>query len=185
MSFIKSTINEILSHDAQYDVATDYIIVFNSGLHDIINLCGSEYWGLTIDFEVRGDARCADTYRRKLTELTQMLQQQFPSLLIVFQTTHAAWPKWGNYGIGWPVNGTQPLPYASDFVHYFNQIAWDVIRSAGIPIIDTYWLTLSRPDHRESHFYALQHKMVHAGPEVYSILTRQWVMMILETLCKK
>jgi hypothetical protein len=186
MAYMNATIKKIHSRIAKFNVPTDYIIVFNMGLHDILNLCGSENFGLAIDFGARGDARCGITYKRKLAELTQILQKQFPSLLIVFQTTHAAWPKWGNYGVSWPVNVTQPLPHSSDFAHYFYEIAWDVMTFFGIPVMDTYWLTLSRPDHRESSLtQTLAHKMAHAGHEVYSVLTRKFVMMILETMCGK
>jgi hypothetical protein len=39
--------------------------------------------------------------------------------------------------------------------------------------MDAYWLTLSRPDHRESdRFNSLGPKLVHAGPQVYYVLMR-------------
>jgi hypothetical protein len=35
-----------------HDIPTSYVVIFNSGLHDVIHLCGSEYFGLnSIDFE--------------------------------------------------------------------------------------------------------------------------------------
>jgi hypothetical protein len=79
---------------------------------------------------------------------------------------------------------TPALPFRSEFAHYFDEIAWEVMQELDIPVMDTYWMTYSRPDHREStDTNTLADKMVHAGPEVYDVLTRQWVMMVLETLC--
>jgi hypothetical protein len=183
IAFIKESVSSLLERDAQQDIPTSYVIVLNSGLHDIMQLCGSDHFGLKIDFEARGDARCADTYRSRLKEFAQELQK-LPSVLTFFQTSTAAWPKYGVYGAAWLPNVTQALPFTSDFAHYFNEIAWDVMGELDIPVMDTYWMTYSRPDHREStDTNTLAGKMAHAGPEVYDVLVRQWVMMILETLC--
>jgi hypothetical protein len=40
------------------------------------------------------------------------------------------------------------LPFRSDFAHYFNEIAWEVMQELDIPVMDTYWMTYSRLDHR-------------------------------------
>jgi hypothetical protein len=160
-----------------------YVMIFNSGLHDIIHLCGSEYYGLQINFTARGDARCIDTYRQRLREFAHLMKQ-FPSALTVFQTTSAAWPKWGLFATAWPADRKQSLPFSSSFAEYFNEIAWEVMKEFDIPVMDTYWLTLSRPDHREVSVYNdIIHKMAHSGPEVYSVLARKWAMMILGTIC--
>jgi hypothetical protein len=183
IAFIKMRVSSLLERDAQHDIPTSYVIVLNSGLHEILQLCGSAHFGLKIDFEARGDARCANTYRRRLKEFAQELQK-LPSVLTVFQTTTAAWPKYGVYGAAWLPNVTQALPFTSDFAHYFNKIAWEVMKELDIPVMDTYWMTYSRPDHREStETNTLAGKMAHAGPEVYDVLVRKWMMMILETLC--
>jgi hypothetical protein len=53
-----------------------------------------------------------------------------------------------------------------------------------IPVMDAYWLTLSRPDHREvTKTNGIVEKILHAGPEVHSVLVRKWAMMILESIC--
>jgi hypothetical protein len=54
------------------------------------------------------------------------------------------------YGAAWPTNATQPLPFGSDFSNYFNNIAYNVMADAGIPVMDTFYLTLPRADHRET-----------------------------------
>jgi hypothetical protein len=184
IAYVKERVSRLLEKDALQDTPTSYFVIFNSGLHDIKQLCGgSADFGMQIDYEARGDARCVDTYRRRLKEFAQELQT-LPSVLTVFQTTPAAWPKWGVYGATWPPNVTQPLPFISDFAHYFNEIAWEVMRELDIPIMDAYWITHSRPDHREStETNTLAGKLAHAGPEVYDVLVRKWMMMILETLC--
>ena len=58
-----------------------------------------------------------------------------------------------------------------------------MITQNGIPVMDAYWLSLSRPDHRQINVdNTLAGQLVHAGPEIYSVLTRKWAMMILERL---
>jgi hypothetical protein len=77
------------------------------------------------------------------------------------------------------------MPNDANTVEYFNKIAWDVIHEKfRFPMMDAFWMSLSRPDHR-SLFGNLRlgGNMAHAGPEVYSVLARKWVMMILETVC--
>jgi hypothetical protein len=182
---IKKEIEELLLKDQAQgpSIQYKYAVIFNAGLHDILYLCGSNHMDLRIDFAARGDARCADLYREKLTELVKAVQQ-IPSLFTVFQTTTAAWHKWGMFGNFWPAAKKQPMPFTTSFVEYFNEIAWDIMREMKVPVMDTYWLTYSRPDHREVDLLQdIKKKMVHAGPLVYSVLVRKWSMMILETAC--
>jgi hypothetical protein len=182
---IKTKIAELLRNDQGQgpSIQYQYVVIFNSGLHDILFLCGSNHWGLRINYTARGDARCGDLYREKLTELVNVIQQ-IPSVLTVFQTSTAAWPKWGTFGSSWPATKSQPMPFATSFVAYFNEIAWGVMREMKIPVMDTYWLTLSRPDHRQVTVdNNVKNKMSHAGPQVYSVLVRKWFMMILESIC--
>jgi hypothetical protein len=89
------------------------------------------------------------------------------------------------------------MPRDANTVEYFNEIAWDVIHEKfRFPMMDAFWMSLSRPDHRSlsdgditrSRHSTLDSMMLgdnlaHAGPEVYSVLTRKWVMMIMETIC--
>jgi hypothetical protein len=91
IAYIKKCVSKMRERDAQQDIPTSYVIIFNSGLHDILQMCGSANFGLNIDFEARGNARCADTYRKRLKEFAQELQK-LPSVLTVYQTTPAAWP---------------------------------------------------------------------------------------------
>jgi hypothetical protein len=180
---VKTAVSMLRERDALYDIPTSYVIILNSGLHDIGFLCGGEQYGIIPDYAARGDARCVDTYRKRLREFAQELQK-LPSVLTVFQTSTAAWPKWGVYGAAWLPNVTQPMPFTPDFAHYFNEVAWEVMRELDIPVMDAYWMTSSRPDHREStDINLLSGKMAHAGPEVYDVLTRKWMMMVFETLC--
>jgi hypothetical protein len=72
------------------------------------------------------------------------------------------------------------------FSGFFNDIAWQVMAEMNVLVMDAYWLTLSRPDHRETlHDNILGARLAHAGPEVYSVLVRKWAMMILEVLLRK
>jgi hypothetical protein len=150
-----------------------FVVIFNSGLHDIANLCQQ-------NVTFRPDFSCGDLYRSKLNELVDMVHS-FPAVLRVWQTTTASWPKWGVYGNAWTPKSPQRLPKAPNVCAYFNDIAWSVMAQHQIPVQDTYWLTLSRPDHRMVDAdNKVANKLMHAGPEVYSILVRKWAMMILE-----
>jgi hypothetical protein len=169
--------------DHKSGISDHYILIINSGLHDISLLCGAEYFGLHIDFSARGVGRCIDAYRTMLREFARVMKS-FPSALTIFQTTTASWPKWGAFGNAWPPDEKQPLPFSSSFAEHFNTIAWEVMTEFDIPIMDAYWLTFSRPDHRETNAKNdISQKMVHAGPEVYSVLVRKWAMLALETIC--
>jgi hypothetical protein len=69
-------------------------------------------------------------------------------------------------------------------VQYFNEIAWDVMQEYNISVMDAFWMSLSRPDHRSSNANnRIEANLAHAGPEVYSVLMRKWAMMIMETIC--
>jgi hypothetical protein len=128
---IKKNLTQLIKNDSESGVSSHYVVIFNSGLHDIIHLCGSEYLSLNISFIERGHARCLVTYRRRLREFARMMKE-FPSALTVFQTTSAAWPKWGLFATAWPADKKQPLPFSSSFVEQFNEIAWEVMRRNSI-----------------------------------------------------
>lgn len=176
-------LSNLHNSDRKAGISDHYIVIMNSGLHDISLLCGGEYFGLHIDFSARGVGRCIDAYRSLLRDFARVMKS-FPSALTVFQTTTASWPKWGAFGNAWPASEKQPLPFSSSFVEQFNAIAWEVMTEFDIPIMDAYWLTFSRPDHREADANnSISQKMVHAGPEIYSVLVRKWAMLALETIC--
>jgi hypothetical protein len=145
---------------------TDYFILFHAGLDDLERTRVS-----------------VQQYRDSLTVLVTAVAA-FPARLRVWQTTpvpggHSH--KWGNYGVAWPADQWQhlTLPRADPAaIDHWNRVAWEVLqpfldsnkRNGEIAVVDAYWLTLSRPDHR-------------GGPHIYSVLMRKWATLILETIC--
>lgn len=175
MADVLSNVREIEKHKAPYD---DVYILFNAGLHDIAKLCSQRWASVRAEFLAESDVEgesCVDMYRNALTDLVVLLQELAPKLM-VFQSTTASWPKWGNGGFSWPAATTQTLPLDPHFCDYFNQMAsFPIMSKFGIGILDAYWMTRSRPDHRETaKENVIGSHMVHAGPEVYDALLRQW-----------
>jgi hypothetical protein len=167
---------------------TDYFVIFNAGLHDLDKFC-QKVWrkhrAPLIHNVTDIDFSCVQLYRESLAELVTVVAA-FPARLRVWQTTTAAWPKWGNYGVAWPADVWQVLPTDPTAIAHWNDVAWEVLQpfSNDIAVMDAYWLTLSRPDHRESdRLNSLGKHLVHAGPQVYYVLMRKWAMMILQTIC--
>jgi hypothetical protein len=166
----------------------DYFVIFNAGLHDINKFCQKDwrhYRAPLIHNVSDADFSCLRYYRESLTELVAAVAA-FPARLRVWQTTTAAWPKWGNFGVAWPADNYQVLPSDTSTILHWNEVAWEVLQpySNEIAVMDAYWLTLSRPDHRESDRNNVIGKhLVHAGPQVYYVLTRKWAMLILQTIC--
>jgi hypothetical protein len=167
---------------------TDYFVIFNAGLHDIDKFCQKiwrKYRAPLIHNVSDVDFSCVQLYRESLTELVTAVAA-FPARLRVWQSTSAGWPKWGNYGVAWPADAWQVLPTDPTAIAHWNNVAWEVLQpfSNEIAVMDAYWLTLSRPDHRESdRSNSLGKHLVHAGPQVYYVLMRKWAMMILQTIC--
>jgi hypothetical protein len=166
---IKAALQDLAREDKHF------VVIFNSGLHDIEQLCmhgKNTTFGPNVSF--------GDVYRSKLKELVDVVNS-FPAVLRVWQTTTAAWPKWGVYGNAWTPTKSQKLPKAANVCECFNDIAWSIMAQNNIPVQDTYWLSLSRPDHRQVlSENNVGNRLMHACPEVYSILVRKWTMMILE-----
>jgi len=106
-------------------------VLFNTGLHDIHRLCGSEFQNERpsyIDKNSLADGSafaCANEYEALLRDFLDLMTE-FPAALKVFQTTTSAWPKYGNFGIQWS-EGAQDMPLVSDFSAAFNEIAFDVL----------------------------------------------------------
>jgi len=127
----------------------DVVILFNTGLHDIHRLCSSEYRDerpsyLDKDRLSSGSFHCVNEYRALLKDFIEKING-FPAALKVFQTTTAAWPKYGNFGIQWSANA-QSMILLSDFCEYFNNIAFEVLadyKHSDIQIMDGYWITYS------------------------------------------
>jgi hypothetical protein len=186
-----ANIQEQLKQLAEEEPEKDYFVIFNSGLHDIDKFCHHEMWRTTraplIHNISDDDFSCLQLYRESLLELVTTVAA-FPARVRVWQTTTAGWPKWGNYGGAWSIKRWQILPADPTAVLYWNEVALEVLQpfvdSHEIAVMDAYWLSLSRPDHRESDPHNdIGKKMVHAGPQVYSVLMRKWAMLILHAIC--
>lgn len=151
-----------------------FVIIFNAGLHDIARLC-SHKWAENRQTYIHESTSCSERFQQSLIQLVDLIRS-FPAELVVFQTTSAGWPKWGNFGFSWDPSVLQPLPLDTSYCAHFNEIAWSVMKEADIPVLDSYWLTLARPDHREVDVNnSIGKHLVHAGPQVYDALVRQWV----------
>jgi hypothetical protein len=171
---------------AQADATkTHFYTLFNAGLHEVAILCTQRRVGSRGRVISTPDETfsCTEQYRRNLLDLVAVVEEEIPattSKLRVFQSTSAGWLKWGNYGFAWEPNRTQEYPLASQACADVNTIAWEVMDQYRIPVLDSYWLTVARPDHREiDPLNARGKKMVHAGVEVYDVLLRQWMTMVL------
>jgi hypothetical protein len=163
------------------------VILFNTGLHDIHRLCGQEWTDDRYEYLDKATLdsktfRCTEEYRVLLEEFASEIQR-FPADLRIFQSTTAAWPKYGNFGIDWPITGGQNLPLAPDAVSRFNEIAFGVFQKyrKDIQIMDGYWITYARPDNRE--IGTTGKKLSHPGLEVQSAMTSIWSMLILNRVC--
>lgn len=163
------------------------VVLFNTGLHDIHRLCGEEwrddrYKYLDKEMLDSGSFSCTKEYKSVVEDFALMMQN-FEADLKVFQSTSAAWPKYGNFGLEWPFGG-QVMPVTTDVVPSFNEIAVDILRmkfSDFIKIIDGFWISYARPDNRE--IGTIGNKLSHPGLEVQSAMVRIWAMVILEAVC--
>ncbi|EEC44071.1 predicted protein [Phaeodactylum tricornutum CCAP 1055/1] len=155
---------------------TEFYVLFNAGLHDIARLCSRKWSHERFN---NGDTRpCVEQYRQHLGELINGIKDLSPKLAVL-QTTIAGWPKWGNFGFAWPPSQGQPLPFHSSTCQSFNEIAWEEATKADISVMDAYWLTVPRPDHRQvDNENAIGKHMVHVGPEIHSVMQRKWISLI-------
>jgi hypothetical protein len=165
---------------------TRRVVLFNTGLHDIHRLCGSEWHQdrtlyLTVD-ELQ--MPCTQLYQLALQTLVDSVVQ-IPADMHLFQTTMSAWPKYGNYGVAWNPSVGQALPLDNGFVAQFNRIALRVLQDKGIrAIVDAYWVSLARPDNREIDGKAsMGKKLSHPGNEVVLALVQNWYHVFLRTVC--
>ena len=196
---------------ADVDVDVKVAVLFNTGLHDIHRLCGSEFKDERPSYLDKtslastgvSSFACVDEYRALLRDFLETVAD-FPATLKVFQTTTSAWPKYGNFGIDWNDN-PQDMPLVSDFSAVFNEIAFGVLADYtgtgtgtdtpreknnysngngtgnSIAIMDGYWITHPRPDNRE--IGDIGKKLSHPGVEVLSTMARTWVMLIRDRVC--
>jgi hypothetical protein len=171
------------------------VILFNTGMHDIHNLCSAKFSDdrktyLDMDRLESGTFSCAEEYRALLRDFLDMVND-FPAALKVFQSTTAAWPKYGNWGFQWQQNG-EDMNLISDFCAAFNEIAFEVLadyKDSDIHVMDGYWITYPRPDNRqigmgsETRESNIGKKLSHPGVEVLSVMVRKWVMLMLDRIC--
>jgi len=171
------------------------VILFNTGMHDIHNLCSAELSDdrktyLDVNRLESGYFSCVEEYRALLRDFLDLVND-FPAALKVFQSTTAAWPKYGNWGFQWNQNG-ENMNLISDFCAAFNEIAFEVLadyKDSDIHIMDGYWITYPRPDNREigmgseSRESNIGKKLSHPGVEVLSAMVRKWVMLMLDRIC--
>ena len=129
---------------------------------------------------------CPQLYRTALELLLHSVQAIASVELRLFQTTTAAWPKYGNYGVAWSPRFGQGLPLDPSFVAPFNQIAWDVLkRHDNIQVVDGYWMSLARPDNREVDGQArIGKKLSHPGTEVLMAMVQLWSHVVVQTFCQ-
>lgn len=162
-------------------------IIFNTGLHDIHRLCASEWTDDRFEYFDKKLLKsfqfsCLWEYKSIIKEFADLIYK-FPANLRIFQSTTAAWPKYGNYGIQWPLDA-QRLPMDASFVPPFNDVAFEVLQAYKnkIQIMDGYWITHARPDNREVG--DIGKKLSHPGLEVQGAMVRIWAMLILEKVCQ-
>jgi hypothetical protein len=155
-------------------------------LHDIHRLCGQEWTQDRKDYLSVSDTTfsCLQEYESIIRDFAKLIKR-IPADLKIFQTSTAAWPKYGNYGIQWNIDGAQLLPLDPSFVIPFNEIAVDVLKAYedDIQIMDGFWITYPRPDNRE--IGDVGNKLSHPGLEVQGAMARIWSTLILERICYK
>jgi hypothetical protein len=179
---------EDLTESLQKSAAEQTVVIFNSGMHDIHRLCGHSWAEDRAEYLTSGEQTlpCTMNYQKAMRELLESVHT-IPAAAYIFQTTTAAWPKYGNYGIAWDPRNAQELPLDEAFSKRFNQVAIDEIQrhqANDFHIIDAYWITLARPDNREINQRAdIGKKLSHPGYEVISHMVRIWWQATLSILC--
>ena len=170
------------------DHTEDRVIVFNSGLHDISDLCSQRSLqrreSIHLDnFRSNNASSCVNNYRVLLTQLVGVISS-LPAKARIFQTTSAAWMKYGNFGFAWPPDKKQYFSLSTHFSEYFNDIAFEVIVAFGnVGIVDAFWLMLARPDNREVDMEQhIGRHMVHPGYEVLHALVMIWMTLLADVL---
>lgn len=174
-----TSVANIVQEAAQEESNKHVAILFNTGLHDIHRLCGSEWRQERHTYVSSNFKSCLEEYKGVLHDFQTAISSLPESVLVAFQSTTAAWPKYGNYGIAWETNA-QKLPLDSSFAEAFNEIAYETLTS--VPILDGYWITYPRPDNREVG--DIGKKLSHPGDEVLVTMSRIWAMLIYDSFCK-
>jgi hypothetical protein len=159
------------------------VVLFNTGLHDIHRLCGSEWASDRKTYLKDPNESCSELYKVAVKSLADEVAS-FPAEVKIFQTTTAAWPKYGNFGVAWDPRYGQGLPLDSGFIEHFNELAVQVLKPYQFHIVDGYWISLARPDHREIDQKSdLGKKLSHPGVEVIVAMVRIWFTLVMQSLC--
>ena len=127
----------------------------------------------------------SEMYKSLLRDLVSFLVD-YPADLIAFRTTSAGWLPYGNMGFAWKPTEYQPYSLSPNFVARMNEIAKDVVKAVDdkIPVLDGYYITLARPDHREvNDDNDIGKHLVHPGPQVVNAMASIWFNVVLRTLC--
>lgn len=162
-------------------------VLFNAGLHDIAQLCSVKYKNARNEYLgiADGEFSCVELYKTLLSKLTSFFAT-YPAELVAFQTTSAGWMPYGNFGFAWNPNEYQPYSLSPNAVAHFNEAAKEVVRDVSggrFLVIDGYYITLARPDHREiGEDNAIGKHMVHPGTEVVDAMARIWLTVVLNAL---
>lgn len=163
------------------------VILFNTGLHDIHTLCGGGEMAQDRQTYLRSDmpTSCVDLYEMAIATLVDDIMEMPETDIKIFQTTTAAWSKYGNYGVAWDPRFGQPLPLDASFIKHFNDLALGILRKfPSIHVVDGFHVSYSRPDHREiDHKSNIGKKLSHPGVEVISAMLRIWSMVFLQEVC--
>ena len=182
---IIQTMNNITSGLEALDFERDdVVILFNSGLHDIGVFCRRDYAiNSSVYSSDPSEYPCIDQYQEQLTSLVKLISTM-PARVKIFQTTSAAWMKWGNYGTAWSPGMAHVFTTSPHVVDEFNSVALRVLDDFdGFDINDGYWITLARPDNRQiDHAHAAGKHLVHPGLEVLRAMGRTWMTLALSRL---
>lgn len=159
-----------------------FIVVYNLGLHEISNRCS--LFGQKTKRVEANPGPCIPFYSDDVTNMTDLVLSK-PAMVRIWQSTTAGWPKWGVFGVAWPQKWGQYFPLATDMCASLNGVAHEIVSKRDVSIMDTYWMALPRPDHREvidKDASRTSYKLVHMGPEVYLLLLRKLLTIALEAL---
>ncbi|KAL3932152.1 MAG: hypothetical protein SGARI_004039 [Bacillariaceae sp.] len=168
-----------------------FVVIYNLGLHEISNRCSLFGQKAGRFNSTHRPGPCLPEYEKDVRGMTALVQSKQKQMLLkpIWQSTTAGWPKWGVFGVAWPQKVGQYFPLATDMCFALNDVAEKVVQEEqkenAIPIMDVYWMTLARPDHREvvdKDASRTSYKLVHMGPEVYLQLLRQIFSIVLEAL---
>lgn len=124
---------------------------------------------------------CVEEYEHALRKLLSATEG---ADLVVYRSTHAAWPKWGNWGFAWP-NTAQDYVASNHFVRVFNAAARAVLAAfPHIKLIDGYGITAPRADHTErSEAHEVGPHLAHHGPEVVGLENLLVNTLVMEKFC--